>query len=140
MKKLLVRTLVIFGVIFMSSCGKDSYFNCFISLKNSTEHNIYVEKTLSDNSVELTCISAEDASRILIGETDRHLDEDLPPKPFITEKLRKIRIYKEIDGSIQELPKHYYDNPDDYTISTDYFMGISEIYYCIEITEKMFKK
>lgn len=139
MKKLLVRTLVILGVIFMSSCGKDSYFNCFISLKNSSTHNIYVEKTQSDNSAELTSASVEEVIRIVIGETDRHIGEDLPPERFITEKLQNIRIYRKTDGTTQELPKHYYDKPNDFAVRTDYFMGISEIYYCLDITEEMFE-
>lgn len=139
MKKTLNLTLVIFIVACMYSCRKDSYFNCFLYLKNSTEHNVYIEKTLDESSVNLTTISVEEVNRIVIGETDRHIGEDYPPEKFVTEKLQNIRIYREVNDTIQELPRHYYDNTDDFTLKTDFFMGIYEIYYCLNITEEMFQ-
>lgn len=136
MKKLLNLILVIFITACMSSCGKDTYFKCFLYLKNSTGHNVYVE----ESSVNLATIFVEELNRIVIGETDRHIGEDYPPETFVTEKLQNIRIYREINDTIQELPRYYYDNTDDFTLKTDFFMGIYEIYYCLNITDEMFEE
>ncbi len=139
MKKLFKFALALCIIISISSCSKDSYFNCFLHLTNSTEHNIYIEKRIDESSVNLTTIAANEVNKYVLGEIDRHIGEDYPPETFVTEKLQNIRIYREINDTIQELPKQYYDNTDDFTLKTDFFMGIYEMYYCINITEEMFQ-
>ena len=139
MKKILKFALALCIIICISSCGKDSYFNCFLHLTNSTEHNIYIEKRIDENSVNLTTIAANEVNKYVLGEIDRHIGEDNPPETFIIEKLQNIRIYREINDTIQELPRHYYDNLDDFTLLTDFFMGTYEMYYCLNVTEEMFQ-
>ena len=45
----------------------------------------------------------------------------------------------QINDTIYELPRHYYDNLDDFTLLTDFFMGTYEMYYGLNVTEEMFQ-
>ena len=139
MKKLFKFGLALCIIICIYSCGKDTYFNCFLHLTNNTEHNIYIEKTIDGNSVNLTTVDANEVNKDFLGEIDRHRGKDYPPETFIIEKLQNIRIYRKINDTIYELPRHYYDNPNDFTLYTDFFMGIYEMYYGLNVTEEMFQ-
>ena len=109
-------------------------------VKNNTDNEICIEQTVSDNTIELTTIDPQISIWTTIGYTDREKDENYPSDVYVNKLLQNINIYRKINDSIQQLPKHYYDEHSDFSISTDYFMSYSEIIYAIDITEDMFSE
>lgn len=142
MMKKLISTITLaltFLVVFcMTSCSKDCEFKCYLLTKNSTENNIYVEYMSEVDTIQNTICAPDESISVTFGKISQH--KGYPSDTYISERLQYVKIYRKVNDSVQQLPKHYYDGPDDFSLSNDFFMGTYESRYYIDITSDMFSE
>lgn len=130
----------IFVVICLSNCSKESEYLCNLVTRNNTNSKIYIETTLNDNTTQIHIVNTNELYGFTIGYISKENGEDYPSVSDVSQKLQHIQIYRKISDSIQFLPKHFYDEANDFSMTTDYFMGTSEANYFLKVTEEMFEE
>ena len=146
MKKqvLLLAALLICGMMHVG-CKPDSLFDGHfymqINVVNNTESELVLERHETSGDFNVTKHIQNGGSETLaFGEYGGSKKDDYPPVEVVVEALQDVRIYRNINGELQELSNSWFSNLNAFEISKDYWFSDCTVTYQITVTEEMFSE
>lgn len=118
----------------------DGNFNLQISVINQSDAELVIERhdVSGDFVVKKNIPVSENESGLYLGEYCGNKKDDYPPDDVVLQEIQNIRIYRDMDGSQQELPRTCFNRLSAFEVNKDYWFDICTITYKIIVTENMF--
>ena len=140
LKKLII---VLFTSLLLVGCKPDSLFDGHfymqINVVNNTESELVLERHETSGDFNVTKHIQKGGSETLaFGEYGGSKNDDYPPEEVAVEALQEVRIYRNTNGELQELPNSWFNNLNEFEISKKYWFSDCTVTYQINVTDEMF--